>query len=126
MFEDDAQRRQAVDEIKVAVAAIAARRGVRADLVLRHEAPAAPCDPALSDAIERAVVRQGIEPFRLPSGAGHDGMVLSGVIPLAMLFTRCRGGISHNPAEYASPEDMGLSARVLRALLDDLADGMKS
>ena len=123
---DDVQRRQAVDDIRTAVAAIAARRGVRADLVLRHEAPAAPCDPALSDAIERAVVRQGIDPFRLPSGAGHDGMVLSGVIPLAMLFTRCRGGISHNPAEYASPEDMGLSARVLRALLDDLADGMKS
>jgi allantoate deiminase len=43
------------------------------------------------------------------------------VIPLAMLFTRCRAGISHNPAEYASPDDMGISARVLHRFLLDLA-----
>jgi allantoate deiminase len=123
---DDAQRQQAVADIRHLIEEIAARRGVTADLAMRHEAPAAPCDPALSDAIERAVVAEGIEPYRLPSGAGHDGMALSGVLPIAMLFTRCRDGISHNPAEYASPDDMGVSARVLRRLLLDLAASVRS
>ena len=118
---DDAQRRRTVQDIQALVAGVAARRGVKIDVVMRHEAPAAPCDAFLSAGLERAVAAEGVTPFRLPSGAGHDAMVMSGVIPLAMLFTRCRAGISHNPAEYASPDDMGISARVLHRFLLDLA-----
>jgi allantoate deiminase len=65
------------------------------------------------DALEAAVSRQGLPARRLPSGAGHDGMAFHGVYPLGMLFVRCRGGVSHNPAEYASPEDIDVGARVL-------------
>lgn len=118
---DDGVRLKAVEEIRLRISEIADRRAVRLRIDLGHNAPAAPCDAQLSALLERAVAGQGVTPFRLPSGAGHDGMALSGVFPIAMLFTRCRAGISHNPAEYASPEDMGLSARVLRAALLDLA-----
>ena len=70
--------------------------------------------------------RRKVPAYHGPARAGHDGMALSGVFPIAMLFTRCRGGVSHNPAEYASPEDMGASARVLRHLLLDLAGSLAS
>jgi allantoate deiminase len=49
----------------------------------------------------------------LPSGAGHDAQVMARLCPAAMLFVRCRGGISHNPAEFASVADMGLAVAAL-------------
>jgi allantoate deiminase len=48
-------------------------------------------------------------------------MAFAGRIPFAMLFVRCRGGISHNPAEYASPEDIDTAARVLERFVLDFA-----
>ena len=96
-----------------AIAAIAARRGVQAESAFTYNAPAATCDARLMDALAAAVARQGLPARRLPSGAGHDGMALHDVFPIAMLFVRCRGGVSHNPAEYASPEDIDVGARVL-------------
>jgi allantoate deiminase len=50
---------------------------------------------------------------RLMSGAGHDGQAMIHLAPIGMIFVRCRGGISHNPAEYASPEDMGIAVAAL-------------
>jgi allantoate deiminase len=57
----------------------------------------------------------------MPSGAGHDAMAFDGRIPLAMLFVRCRRGISHDPAEFASPDDIEIAARVLLDFIDHLA-----
>ncbi len=110
---DDAGRHRAVEDIRRDLARIAAHRGVSCDIEISYDAPAAPCDGALMDLLSRAVDIQGLEAFRLPSGAGHDAMSFRGLWPIAMLFVRCRGGVSHNPAEYASPEDMGLGARAL-------------
>jgi allantoate deiminase len=59
-------------------------------------------------------------PFRLPSGAGHDAMAFRGRLPMAMLFVRCKGGVSHNPAEYASAEDIDVAARILADFVDTL------
>ena len=109
----DARREAAVRDIGAAIAAIAERRGVQAESAFTYNAPAATCDAKLMDALAAAMARQGLPARRLPSGAGHDGMALDGVFPLAMLFVRCRGGVSHNPAEYASPEDIDVGARVL-------------
>jgi len=50
---------------------------------------------------------------RLPSGAGHDGMAIKAIADIAMLFVRCKRGISHNPAEATTAEDAGIGARVL-------------
>jgi allantoate deiminase len=60
----------------------------------------------------------GVARRLLPSGAGHDAMAFDKLIPFAMLFVRCRGGVSHNPAEFAAPEDIDLAARILTGFLD--------
>ncbi len=56
---------------------------------------------------------EAIAPFRLASGAGHDGMAMKALADIAMIFVRCERGISHNPAEAITPEDAGIGARVL-------------
>ena len=118
---DDALRRQALDDILAAIRAIAARRGVRvADRVV-HELATAPCAPWLMRQIEGAVVAEGLPPFRLPSGAGHDGMAMIAIADIGMIFIRCAGGISHNPAESISAADAALGARVLLRVIADFA-----
>ena len=117
----DEARRHAVVDIERAIKAIAAQRGVEVTFEVRHRAPATTCDAALSDLLEKAAQDVATAPIRLPSGAGHDAMSFRNVLPGAMLFVRCKGGISHNPAEYASPEDMELAARALRRFVMRLA-----
>jgi allantoate deiminase len=116
----DAERVAAVDDIKGTIAAIAQRRGVSARFTPGHQAPAAFCDAALSDQLAAAAARCGAAPKRMPSGAGHDAMAFDKIIPFAMLFVRCRGGISHNPDEYASPADIDIAARVLFSFLEGI------
>ena len=114
----DQERISAVTDITEAIGAIAQRRGVTARLLIGHEVPAAVCDDQLSDQLAQAVESFGVTPRRLPSGAGHDAMAFDRIIPFAMLFVRCRGGVSHNPAEFASPADIDIAARVLANFLD--------
>jgi allantoate deiminase len=114
----DAERLKAVEDIKATIAAVAARRGVIQRLTLGHQAPAAHCDEKLSDLLAAAAESCGMAAPRMPSGAGHDAMAFDKIIPFAMLFVRCRGGVSHNPDEFASPADIDSATRVLSAFLD--------
>jgi allantoate deiminase len=114
----DQERASAVTDIKEAIGAIAQRRGVTARLLIGHEVPAAVCDERLSNQLAQAVESFGLTARRLPSGAGHDAMAFDRIIPFAMLFVRCRGGVSHNPAEFASPADIDIAARVVANFLD--------
>jgi len=117
----DQERLAAVNDIKERVAAIATRRGVHANFSVGHEVPAAICDQNLSGRLAAAIEALGIAPRRLPSGAGHDAMAFDRVIPFGMLFVRCRGGVSHNPAEFASADDIDIAARVLASFLDRMS-----
>ncbi len=65
-----------------------------------------------------AIRALGAEPLRLGSGAGHDGQAMAKLCPIGMLFVRCRGGISHNPMEYASPRDLGLAVAALIGFIE--------
>ena len=114
----DQERINAVGDVKAAIAAIAQRRGMAANFKIGHEVGAAVCDARLSDQLALAVESLGIKPRLLPSGAGHDAMAFDKIIPFAMLFVRCRGGVSHNPAEFASPDDIDVAARALSLFLD--------
>jgi allantoate deiminase len=78
-----------------------------------HDAEAAPCDAALQDALAAAIGDLGGRAIRLPSGAGHDAQMMARLCPAAMMFVRCRGGVSHNPAEFCEPADMGLAVAAL-------------
>lgn len=113
----DARRKAAVRDITAAIKSIARIRQVKAHVALTYDAPAATCDPALSGALAASIQALGLGVHRMPSGAGHDAMAFRGRIPFTMLFVRCKGGISHNPAELASIGDMDKAARVLEHFL---------
>ena len=77
-------------------------------------------DPELQDRLEEAAVAEGATTLRLASGAGHDAMVLAHHVPAAMLFVPSRGGLSHTPDEFSTPEHCELGARVLARVVRDL------
>ncbi|MEA1833157.1 allantoate amidohydrolase [Methylobacterium durans] len=118
---DDARRVSALADIEAAWRAIADRRGLGLATTRTHEAAATPCDPRLTEAVAEAIAAEGHPVLRLPSGAGHDGMAVAALAPIAMIFVRCRGGISHNPAEFASLPDIEVGARVMLRTLRALA-----
>ncbi|KLK94975.1 allantoate amidohydrolase [Microvirga vignae] len=110
---DDAVRHAMVQDIVTECEAAAQRRGVSLTLEPFMESPATPMDKDLMAQLEEAVKSLRIEPMRLVSGAGHDAVAIANLCPAAMLFVRCKGGISHNPAESITLEDADTAARVL-------------
>ncbi|PFH88075.1 Zn-dependent hydrolase [Bacillus sp. AFS088145] len=80
--------------------------------VLQRIAPSL-CSNEIQDIAKLACETIGVEPFLLPSGAGHDCMQLTSLCPIGMLFIRSKDGISHNPAEWSSKEDCTDGANVL-------------
>jgi allantoate deiminase len=109
----DARRVEATERFSAEAARIAKARGLTVSIEPFHEIATAHCAPVLQDALAASVTELGHTAVRLPSGAGHDAQVMARLCPAAMLFVRCRGGISHNPAEFASVADMGLAVAAL-------------
>jgi len=117
----DAVREEAIQEMKAAAVRIAKPRGLYIDFEPAHATRTTGCTPFLQDVMADAIASLGYQPFRLASGAGHDALSMAKLCPIAMLFVRCRGGISHNPAEFASEADMGLSVAALVRFIEILA-----
>jgi allantoate deiminase len=115
-----ATRDAAEVEIRREIEAIAARRGLDVVIELLQDLVESPCDPALTDQLAAAVAAVGVPPRRLQSGAGHDAMAMAALCPTAMLFLRCKGGVSHNPAEAVREDDCILAARAMLAFIDAL------
>ena len=109
---DDA-RRAAVTQFEDLARRIAEARKLGVAFEPFHDTPAAACDDRLQDLLAASIADLGHTPIRLPSGAGHDAQMMVRLCPAAMLFVRCRGGISHNPAEYCAPADMGSAVAAL-------------
>ena len=110
---DDGVRRRTAEEVRADVEGIAAARGVDADWTTRYETPAAVLDATLRGRLAAAVRELGLPVRELVSGAGHDAVVLSRICPAAMLFVRCAEGISHDPRESVSEEDVAVALDVL-------------
>jgi allantoate deiminase len=104
-------RIQAVAELRQRAEAIAASRGVEVEWS-SNEISAVDLSPELTDRLSEAVAGAGHPVLRLPSGAGHDAAIMSTIAPAAMLFVRCAGGISHNPAESVTLEDVAAALDV--------------
>ncbi|MEY8875190.1 MAG: 2-oxo-4-hydroxy-4-carboxy-5-ureidoimidazoline decarboxylase [Leptothrix sp. (in: b-proteobacteria)] len=118
----DAARDALNADVQAELARICTRRGVSFELEETMRASAAPSDAAWQARWEAAVHALGLPLHRLPSGAGHDAMKLHEVMPQAMLFVRgANSGISHNPLESSSNDDIELSVRAFSHLLDALA-----
>jgi N-carbamoyl-L-amino-acid hydrolase len=120
----DAQRDALADDVVRHLELICRRRGVSFTLVESLRASAAPCAAEWRQRWERAVQSLGLPVHRLPSGAGHDAMKLHTIVPQAMLFVRGQNsGISHNPLESVTNDDMQLAVEAFDFLLQDLAPG---
>ena len=119
----DAQRDAMVTDVLDELAKIAQRRGLRYTIEESMRAAAAPSAPALQHHWERAVDALGVPVFRMPSGAGHDAMKLHEIMPQAMLFVRGQNsGISHNPLESTTNNDMQLAVDAFTQVLHQLAE----
>ena len=117
----DAQRDALAHDALALLHAIAARRGAQATLEEVLRASAAPSHPAWQQRWREAVQAAGLVPHELPSGAGHDAMMLHHLMPQAMLFVRGENlGISHNPLESTTSDDMQLCVDAMMHVLRQL------
>jgi hydantoinase/carbamoylase family amidase len=106
--------------VEETVRRIAGEEGLEAELEPTFALEPLELDPQLVDAVERAAAAERAASRRMPSGAGHDAMVIGRHVPAAMIFVPSRGGISHSPDEYSSPSEVELGMRVLAATLRQL------
>ncbi|GEO00663.1 Zn-dependent hydrolase [Novosphingobium sediminis] len=110
---DAGLRDRAAEDILRRFRKIAGQRDLGLSVRQVHDLPASPCDPALMDLLDAATAEAGHRPFRLVSGAGHDAMIMAALCPTAMLFLRCKGGVSHNSAEHVEPADADAALAVI-------------
>jgi beta-ureidopropionase / N-carbamoyl-L-amino-acid hydrolase len=89
------------------------RRALKGEIRCVWEAPGVSFDSACVDAVRSAARRLGFGALEMVSGAGHDSCNVSAVVPTAMIFVPCAGGLSHNEAESAAPADLAAGANVL-------------
>jgi allantoate deiminase len=118
---DDATRAAAVADLRERAEAVARERDIDVTWTDVQATGAVACAPALTRELEAAVAGAGVRVVRLPSGAGHDAAVMARLCDAAMLFVRCAGGISHNPAEAVDAGDVAVAIDVVGRLLDRLA-----
>ncbi len=119
----DPVRDDCVADVLAELHAICTRRGLSLSLDETMRAAAAPCSAAGQARRERAVAAAGLPVHRMPSGAGHDAMKLAEAMPQSMLFVRGENaGISHNPLESPTADDMQLAVEAFTHVLFQLAD----
>ncbi len=118
----DASRRDRVQsEIEAAFREIARQRGVSVEVETINSDPPAESSPEILAALTAACESEDIAHRRMVSRAYHDSSFMSRLAPIAMLFIPCRGGVSHRPDEYSSPEEIGRGVKVLARTLATLA-----
>ncbi len=117
----DTVRRKALFQLGRLAAKIAQKRGLKVTWQRTQNNAAVNCSPQLTARLEQCVKAVQGQSLRLVSGAGHDAVVLSALTPVAMLFVRCRDGLSHHPDEHVAPKDLGVALRVLVDFLGKLA-----
>ena len=118
---DSPRRDCVIDALRAACADVEKRRGVKIASEVVNADPPATCDPAILAVLEDSAKAAGKNYKRMVSRAYHDSLFMARIAPVAMLFIPCRGGISHRPDEYASPEWIGNGVQVLARTLAQLA-----
>lgn len=103
--------------VEATVARVAEEEGLVAELEQTFALEPLGLDPELADIVERAAMAEGASAMRMPSGAGHDAMLVGRHAPAAMIFVPSRGGVSHSPEEHSSPAHVELGMRVLAGAL---------
>lgn len=117
----DAAREAAVEACLLAAKEIARRRTLKVEWKRTQQDGAVACAPVLAALLSQSVRAVQGRSHSLVSGAGHDAVVVSALTRVAMLFVRCRDGLSHHPEEHASPRDLAMALRVVENFLERLA-----
>ncbi len=115
--QDDAVRERLRNHFEQRAEEIATSRRCKFRWQVRQETAAVSADLRLTTLLGEAVEDSGVSVHRLPSGAGHDAAQMAALTPVAMLFVRCKEGISHNPAESVRREDVSVAIEVMRNFL---------
>jgi allantoate deiminase len=115
---DDGERLLAAESLLGAAGEIAKNRSIGLTTSQITQNPTVPCSPQLSKLLAKAIEELGHPVTRLASGAGHDAVVMAGLTEIAMLFVRCKGGVSHNPAESVAEADVADAIDVLGEFLE--------
>ena len=120
---DDERLEQLVSAVVDGADAAAEYAGCRVEVLPRWRYPSVPMSPQPVNALRRSIAQLGLEPYELPSGAGHDAAIMSMAgVPSAMLFVRSdAGGISHAPEEYTEADAVGWCVAALAPALAELA-----
>jgi ureidoglycolate amidohydrolase len=114
----DLERRTGVwKQVEAAIAEIGDRRGVGWSIETINADPPATCAPALVEAVARICSQLDLPVQPMVSRAYHDALFMAQVCPTTMIFIPCRGGVSHRPDEYASPQHVATGATVLAHVL---------
>jgi allantoate deiminase len=119
--QDDRRRKSACAALKQKAAKIAKKRRLKQVWEQIQETATVKCDPRLTRIMRDAVQRNERELLELPSGAGHDAAAMAALCPIAMMFVRCKGGISHRPDESVKQQDVAKSINALADFLKLLA-----
>ena len=118
---DETRRDAVLRKIEQAFEEVARRRGVEAEMEQVNADPPAQCAPSVIEALAQSCQTHNLRYTHMISRAYHDSLFMSRIAPTAMLFIPCRGGVSHRPDEYASPEAIAQGALVLADTLARLA-----
>ena len=113
----DSVRSAAVEQLLATAHTISSRRKLTLECTGQLQQPAVPMDERLTAFLDSSIQAAGYPSKAMPSGAGHDAIVLAGRLPTAMLFLRSPGGISHHPAEDVRQQDVEAALRVAREFL---------
>lgn len=112
-----------LQELTAGIAEIQNRRSVKMDIITLTDESPVTISQEIVEFLHNIANEYGYSTMLLPSGAGHDAMHLAEIAPTGMVFVPCKGGISHNPAEWASIEDIAAGAQVLLGAVRNLAAG---
>lgn len=118
---DGARRDEVIAKMKAAGDDISVRRGVQIQFQTVNADQPATSDPAVLKAVQQSIADAGLSYLRMVSRAYHDSLFLARIAPMAMIFIPCRGGVSHRPDEYASPDWIAGGVEVLARTLARLA-----
>ncbi len=117
---DDEVREQAIVNLLDEAYLLAQREGLAFTVLERSSQTSVRMDPALTAQLHAAATHQGAPPLSMVSGAGHDAVILSERFPVAMLFLRHPGGVSHHPDETVEEADVAAAIEVLTTFVRSL------
>ncbi|ULT58777.1 Zn-dependent hydrolase [Neobacillus drentensis] len=118
----DAEKRELMkSEIELALRNICEKRSLQHNLTVNMDIPPVLCSNMIVDVMEEACQELAYKPFRIVSGAGHDAMIMSNITDVGMIFVRSKDGISHNPKEWSSKEDISDGVNLLMQTIIRLA-----